>query len=63
MRCIICGHDTVYWIDSYTSEDYGVEEDGVVHEFECKNCGSEYSIFVPASAKPLNEENNGTSNS
>lgn len=61
MKCIICEQDSVYWIDSYTSEDYGIEQDGLIHEYVCNSCGSEYSVFVPSSVEKADTSQLGAS--
>lgn len=46
-ECYNCGQKTVYWSGDFDFEDYGLDEDGIVHIFHCQNCGAEIEYYVP----------------
>lgn len=45
MKCFNCGEDTVVWDNDLSFEDYEIEEEGVVHELHCTNCGAEITYY------------------
>lgn len=46
-ECFHCGAKAVYWLADFDAEDYGYEEDGIIHNCECGNCGARILYFVP----------------
>ena len=46
-ECFHCGARLVVWDADFDSEDYGLEEGGIIHELHCANCGSRITYFVP----------------
>ena len=53
-ECFHCGQRTVVWNADFDSEDYGYEEEGIIHECTCTNCGARITYFVPTN--PESEE-------
>ena len=51
-ECINCGQKAVIWKADHAFEDLGIEGEGIVHFYECQNCGAEIEYYV--------EEKNGT---
>lgn len=45
-ECFHCGARAVVWDADFTPEEYGYEEDGVVHCLTCQNCGAEIIYIV-----------------
>lgn len=44
-HCFICGHELIWVSDE--AENCGYERPGILHEYSCPNCGSEYTVFEP----------------
>jgi transcription elongation factor Elf1 len=44
VTCWFCGGELV-WQSDFCKTDYGYEEEGIVAELECSNCGA-YATFV-----------------
>ena len=49
-KCIVCGKETLEFLQDFDAEDCGMTESGWISEYICKNCQSEYDIFIPKSA-------------
>lgn len=49
--CIYCRYQ-LRWLGDFEAEEYGwADGDGIVSEFECDNCGTEYAVYVPHKRK------------
>lgn len=46
-ECFHCGQRSVIWGADFSMEDYGYEEEGIVHELHCENCGAEITYVIP----------------
>lgn len=47
-ECFHCGSRSVIWGADFTFEDYGIDdEEGIVHECHCTNCGAEITYWIP----------------
>lgn len=46
-QCFHCGKMAVIWDADFDSEDYGYEQDGIIHECHCTNCGAMITYFIP----------------
>ena len=46
-ECFHCLQKAVIWDGDFDSEDYGYEEEGVIHECHCTNCGARITYFCP----------------
>ena len=46
-ECFHCGARAVSWDADFSSEDYGYEQDGIIHACHCNNCGAHITYFVP----------------
>lgn len=46
-ECFHCGARAVIWDRGFTFEDYGYEEEGLVHECHCENCGALITYWIP----------------
>lgn len=45
--CFHCLHDSVSWDADFNPEDYGYDdEEGVIHNLHCNNCGAEIQYLV-----------------
>lgn len=46
-ECFHCGKKAVIWEADFSAEEYGYDDDGIVHCCHCTNCGAEieYRIF------------------
>lgn len=51
-ECFHCGERAVIWDADFDSEDYGMEEPGIIHECHCASCGSRITYFVPTNPDP-----------
>lgn len=54
-ECFVCGKKAVIWDADFDYEDYGFEEEGIVHECHCSECGAKILYFCPNEPK-RNEE-------
>ena len=44
-----CGARAVIWCADFMVEEYGYEdEDGLIHECQCTNCGAQITYYVPS---------------
>lgn len=46
-ECFHCGTRSVIWDANFDFSDYGVEGEGIIHEYHCKNCGAQITYRVP----------------
>lgn len=46
-ECFHCGERAVIWDNDFSFEDYGYEEDGLIHECHCTHCGARITYEVP----------------
>ena len=46
-ECFVCRQKTVVWDADFDYSDYGFEQNGIVHECHCANCGSQILYFCP----------------
>ena len=49
-KCIVCGEESLTFLQDFEASDCGVDEPGWISEYICENCQSEYDIFIPKSA-------------
>lgn len=45
-ECFHCGHRSVIWDNDFSFEDYGYDNDGIVHSLHCSNCGAEIEYYI-----------------
>ena len=45
-ECFHCGARAVIWDSDFSFEDFGLEEDGIVHICHCTSCGAEIEYFI-----------------
>ncbi len=44
-KCYVCG-SVVNWVsDKDAVSEYGMREKGIVHEYDCPNCGAIINVF------------------
>lgn len=55
-ECFNCGMRAVIWDADFDFSDYGLDEDGIVHECHCTNCGAQITYFCPANGKAEEED-------
>lgn len=46
-KCYVCGESKVIWDADFDAEEYCMEQDGIIHEYHCQNCGASISVFEP----------------
>ena len=46
-ECFNCLERAVIWDADFSTEDYGIEEEGIVHVLHCTNYGAEIIYIVP----------------
>ena len=46
-ECFHCGGFAVVWDSDFDFEDFGREDEGVVHVLHCEECGATVYYFVP----------------
>jgi len=46
-ECFHCLQRAVIWDADFDGTDYGYEEEGVVHECHCMNCGARITYWCP----------------
>jgi len=46
-QCFHCLANAVVWDADFAMEDYGYDEDGIVHECHCENCGAMITYIIP----------------
>ena len=44
MKCFYCKSNVV-WQSDFSTEDYGIERDGIVSNYVCFECDSEYQTI------------------
>ena len=55
-RCANCGGDRVFWQSSFDFEDYGLDEEGVVNEYYCPDCGASITYYCPFKKEEEDED-------
>lgn len=55
-ECFHCLTQSVVWDGDFTFSDYGLDEEGIVHECHCANCGAQITYLIPIDIKE--EDNN-----
>lgn len=46
-ECFNCKSNKVSWKQDFSTEDYGMEIDGVVSRFSCPDCGARIIYIIP----------------
>lgn len=46
-ECFHCGERAVIWDNDFSFEDYGYEEEGIIHECHCTHYGARITYEVP----------------
>ena len=46
-ECFHCLSRSVIWDCDFSFEDYGYEEEGIIHECHCANCGARITYMIP----------------
>ena len=54
-QCFHCLNESVIWSGDFDSEDYGYEENGIIHECFCTVCGAMITYFVPEDSERPHE--------
>lgn len=54
-ECFNCLSKSVSWDCDYDFEDFGYEEEGIVHVLHCNNCGAEIEYRVPVTLEDEEE--------
>lgn len=49
-KCFICGEEVI-WESDFDSDDYGYEEQGIIHNYHCPKCGADYEVFEKFNAE------------
>lgn len=44
-KCYICGENVIWKDDKDAVSEYGLSEDGIVHEYDCPKCGAIINVF------------------
>lgn len=44
-KCYVCGSPVNWVSDKDAVSEYGLSEKGIVHEYECPNCGAIINVF------------------
>ena len=55
-ECFHCGEKAVIWDADFDYSDYGFDEEGIVHECHCQNCGAQIMYFCPNDKESEDEE-------
>ena len=45
-ECFHCGQNTAVWNADFSFDEYGMEDDGIVHNLTCINCGAEIEYYI-----------------
>lgn len=45
-ECFHCGMKAVIWDGDFDASDYGYDDDGIIHEYHCSNCGARITYVV-----------------
>lgn len=44
-KCFLCGGE-VFWSNDFMYDEFGIDEaNGIVHTFQCSECGATYEVF------------------
>lgn len=46
-ECFECGERAVVWDADFDFDEFGYEEEGIVHCLHCQNCGARIKYLVP----------------
>lgn len=55
-ECFHCGHRAVVWDSDFDAEDYGYENDGIIHECHCAHCGAMITYYIPLDGEETDED-------
>lgn len=58
-ECFHCGERAVIWDNDFSFEDYGYDEDGIIHECHCTNCGAEITYAISFSDDEMDDQKEG----
>ena len=58
-ECFHCGERAVIWDNDFSFEDYGYDEDGIIHECHCTNCGAEITYVISFSDDERDDQKEG----
>lgn len=56
-ECFHCGHRSVIWNSDFSFEDYGYDNDGIVHVLHCSNCGALIEYYISFDEEEIEYEN------
>lgn len=45
-ECFHCGSRSVIWDSDFDAEDFGYEQQGIVHVCHCTNCGAQIQYTI-----------------
>lgn len=45
-ECFHCLSHSVVWDSDFSFEDYGIAEEGIIHNCHCTNCGADIQYFI-----------------
>ena len=55
-RCYNCNSDRVSWKQNFSTEDFGLEFEGVASRFVCLDCGARILCIVPSDMQADDEQ-------
>ena len=58
-ECFHCGERAVIWDNDFSFEDYGYDEDGIIHECHCTNCGAEITYVISFHDDEMDDQKEG----
>lgn len=53
-QCFHCGSYSVFWLNDFDYDDYGLDGQGIVHVCKCNNCGADITYYVPCDNEEVN---------
>ena len=53
-KCYLCDGD-VMWKSDYEYNEFGLEKDGIVHIYQCQNCGCRIEVYEDLETGDLND--------
>lgn len=45
--CYLCKSNEVIWKADFDADEIDEEMHGIIHEYHCKNCGAEITVYEP----------------
>ena len=54
-ECFHCLNKSVIWDADFSAEEYGYENDGIIHECHCTHYGARITYYIPLDDEEITE--------